>query len=269
MDKRYLLLVLGGISFGTASIFIKFSDLSPGAITFFRFLVAGLVLSLGRVKLKDVISFLPYGLLLEVHMVLFVESVYTTSISDATVLVSTSPIFALFLSSISKAKPKPLEALSAIVAVAGVALMNYPLNSGEAFGNALALASAFAIALYTSLLGRRGVEDPLRVTSSIYLASSIFALPLFAVEGFGRLDATSLLSLLGLIALPTLLGHTSVVVASGHVKPHVIETIGLLEPVVASVLAFFLFGQVPSTYQLVGEGIVLTSVGVVVVEGRK
>ncbi|MCI2415700.1 MAG: hypothetical protein MPF33_10750 [Candidatus Aramenus sp.] len=103
MNKRYLLLVLGGISFGTASIFIKFSDLSPGAITFLRFLIAGLVLSLGRIKLKDVINFLPYGLLLAVHMVLFVESVYTTFLIDATVLVSTSPIFALFLSPVSKA----------------------------------------------------------------------------------------------------------------------------------------------------------------------
>ncbi|MCI2415699.1 MAG: EamA family transporter [Candidatus Aramenus sp.] len=124
--------------------------------------------------------------------------------------------------------------------------------------------------MYTSLLGRRGVEEPLHATSSIYLASSVFALPLFVVEGFGELDVTSVLSLLGLIALPTLLGHTSVVVASGHVKPHVIETIGLLEPVVvASALAFLLLGQVPSLYQLIGGGIVVMSVAVVVVEGRK
>ncbi|TRM80439.1 EamA family transporter, partial [Sulfolobus sp. D5] len=42
--KEKVILFLGGVAFGTAAIFVKLTSLSPPYITFFRFILAGLIL---------------------------------------------------------------------------------------------------------------------------------------------------------------------------------------------------------------------------------
>lgn len=160
MNKSYVILIIGGISFGTAAIFIKFSDLTPGAIAFFRFLVAGLILSLGKIDLRKIIKYSPFGLLLSLHMITFILGVYNTTIIDATVLVSTSPFFAILLSPLSKFKAERIDAVITAIGFSGVLIMNYPLQLGYLYGNIMSLISAFLISLYTTLL-RRNEENPL------------------------------------------------------------------------------------------------------------
>jgi len=260
VNKYYLLLVVGGISFGTASIFIKMSNMSPSALAFFRFFIAGLILSaFSSFNLRKIVKYSLFGFLLALHMLTFIISVYTTTIIDATVLVSTSPFFVILLSRFTAFKNTKKEIIASVIGFIGVVLVNFPLNMGYLVGNIIAIISAFLIALYTTLLSRVE-EDPLTLTSSIYLSSSIFTFPLIFIQGLGRIDLTSVLSLLGLIFLPTLIGHTSVIVSSGKVKPQHIEIIGLLEPVTATILAFFIFNQIPSLYQIVGAILVIFAV---------
>ena len=260
MNKYYALLIVGGISFGTASIFIKFSDMSPPALAFFRFFIAGLILSaFSSFNPRKVIKYSLFGFLLALHMLTFIISVYTTTIIDATVLVSTSPFFVILLSRFTSFKNTKKEIIASIVGFVGVILVNFPLTLGYLLGNVIAIVSAFLIAVYTTLLSKVN-EDSLSLTSSIYLSSSIFTFPLIFIQGLGKIDLTSILSLLGLIFLPTLIGHTSIVVSSGKVKPQHIEIIGLLEPVTASVLAFFLFNQIPSLYQIIGASLIILAV---------
>jgi drug/metabolite transporter (DMT)-like permease len=268
INKYYLLLIAGGMSFGTASIFIKLSAMSPGSIAFLRFFIAGLILTLGRVDLKKVVRYSPFGLLLAMHMVTFIISVYSTTIIDATVLVSTSPFFVILLSPFLKFKTNLRDIIAVITGFLGVVLMNLPLKPGLLFGNAIAILSAFLIALYTAGLSKVK-DEPITLTSSIYISSSIFTLPLFLIQGLGTVTITSVLALLGLIALPTLLGHTSIIVASGKVKPQHIETIGLLEPVVATLLAIPIFGQIPTVFEISGGMLVILSILIVVTSAEK
>jgi drug/metabolite transporter (DMT)-like permease len=263
MNKYFTLLIFGGISFGTAAIFIKICDLSPSAIAFFRFFIAGLILSFGKINFKQIIKVMPFGLLLAIHMVLFVMSVKITSVIDATVLVSTSPLFAILLYPLSRFTPTKLEIISALTAFVGVIILNYPIIPGELEGNIFAIISAFMIALYTIFLSRKDNEDPISLTSAIYISSSIFMVPSIFIGGVGKVNLVSILALVGLIVLPTLLGHTSVIVSSGHVKPHIIETIGLLEPVVASILAIIFFNQIPNIYEIIGSIIIVLSIFII------
>ena len=261
----YLLLVLGGISFGTASIFIKLSNMSPGSIAFLRFFIAGLVLSLGRVELKKIVKYSPFGLLLALHMVTFIISVYTTTIIDATVLVSTSPFFIILMSPLLQFRVSRRDIIAVAVGFLGVVIMNLPFQITTSLGNLIAVLSAFLIALYTAGLSKVK-EDSLKLTSSIYLSSSIFTLPLFLIQGIGEFNSESLLALAGLILLPTLLGHTSIIVSSGKVKPQHIETIGLLEPVVATLLAIPFFGQIPTINEIIGALFVIFSILIVTIK---
>ncbi|MCG3108125.1 hypothetical protein L3N51_00406 [Metallosphaera sp. J1] len=262
MNKYYFILILGGITFGTAAIFIKLSEMSPGMIAFARFFIAGLILSRGKLDPRKILSQWKVGLLLSAHMILFIFSVYHTTIIDSTVLVSTSPLFSLALAPLVGIPTTRKEIITGLVAFLGVVLMNFPVNQGYLLGNLMAIVSAFTIALYTILLSKTGTEDPLLLTSYIYLMSSLFSLPVALLQGPGRIDLPSTLSLLGLIALPTLVGHTSVIYASGHVKPQHIEVIGLLEPVVATLLALPIFNQVPSLLEIVGGGMIVLSISI-------
>ncbi|QKQ99208.1 DMT family transporter [Metallosphaera tengchongensis] len=264
MDKYYTALVIGGVTFGTAAIFIKFSNMTPGMIAFSRFLVAGIILSRGRVNFRNIVKNLKVGFLLAVHMILFILSVYNTTIIDSTVLVSTSPIFSLALSPLVGIPTTRKEIVTGLIAFLGVIIMNFPLNEGRLYGNLLAVLSALAISLYTIILSKNQEDDPLLLTSYVYLSSTIFSFPFLLIQGVGKIDLVSVLSLLGLIIFPTLIGHTSVIYASGHVKPSHIEVIGLLEPVVATVLSFFLFKQVPTSFELLGSGLVIISIALLV-----
>ena len=260
MNKYYALLIIGGISFGTASIFIKLSNMTPAALAFFRFFIAGLILSaFSHVSPRKIIKYSSFGLLLALHMITFIISVYTTTIIDATVLVSTSPFFVILLSRFTAFKNTRKEIIASIIGFIGVILVNFPLTLGYLVGNIIAIISAFLIAVYTTFLSKVN-EDSLTLTSSIFLSSSIFTFPLLFIQGLGQVDLTSILSLLGLIFLPTLIGHTSIIVSSGKVKPQHIEIIGLLEPVTASILAFFIFNQIPSLYQIIGASLIILAV---------
>ncbi|BFH72901.1 DMT family transporter [Sulfurisphaera javensis] len=260
MNKYYLILVFGGISFGTASIFIKLSGMTPSALAFFRFFVAGLILSLfSSINPRKILKYSLFGFLLALHMITFIISVYKTTIIDATVLVSTSPFFVILLSRFTKFKNTIKDVIGSIIGFLGVILINYPLEIGYLIGNVIAIISAFLIALYTTFLSNVN-EEPLLLTSSIYLSSSIFTFPIFLIQGFGKVNEISILSLLGLIFLPTLIGHTSIIVASGKVKPQHIEIIGLLEPVSASILAVFIFNEIPTLFQIIGSALVLLAV---------
>jgi drug/metabolite transporter (DMT)-like permease len=261
----YLILILGGISFGTASIFIKLSNMTPGSIAFLRFFIAGLIISLGKVDFKKVAKYSPFGLLLALHMITFIISVYTTTIIDATVLVSTSPFFVILMSPFLKFKVSRRDLIVVVTGFLGVVIMNLPFQLSTSLGNIIAVLSAFLIALYTAGLSKVK-EDSLKLTSSIYLSSSIFTLPLFLIQGVGDFNSESLLALAGLILLPTLVGHTSIIVSSGKVKPQHIETIGLLEPVVATLLAIPFFGQIPTLNEIVGALFVIFSIFIVTVK---
>ncbi|MEM3277392.1 MAG: DMT family transporter, partial [Metallosphaera sp.] len=127
-------------------------------------------------------------------------------------------------------------------------------------GNVLAILSALTISMYTILLSRVKDEDPLTPAAYIYLMSSVFSLPIMILQGVGKINFYSLLSLVGLIVFPTLIGHTSVVYSSGHVKPQHIEVIGLLEPVVATVLAFPIFDQIPTLFEMLGGIVIILSI---------
>ncbi|EZQ06766.1 MULTISPECIES: DMT family transporter [Acidianus] len=263
MNKFYAILVIGGISFGFAAIFIKISGMSPGSITFFRFAIAGLILSLGKINPRKILQYAPLGFLLSIHMILFILGVYNTTIIDATVLVSTSPFFSILFASLGKFKSEKLDYEMASLGFLGVLIMNYPLNNGDLLGNILSILSALSISIYTLLLSKRS-GNVLEITSSIYLSSAFFSFPLFAIEGLGKVNLTSILALIGLILIPTLIGHTSVIYTSGKVKPQHIETIGLLEPVVATIISIPLFNQIPSVTEVVGGFLVLLSVLVII-----
>lgn len=69
--------------------------------------------------------------------------------------------------------------------------------------------------------------------------------------------------------LPQLVGHTSFNWATRHIPPVLVTLAILFEPVGASLLAYFLFGELPGSRVLLGALILLVGVALAVVGGRR
>lgn len=253
------LVIVGGIAFGTAAIFIKLCDFTPDAIAFFRFFIAGLILAPLGLNLKDILKTMLPGFLLVLHMLLFIESLYYTTVNDSTVLVSTTPIFILIISLLTRKKVPLTDIVFISIALGGIVLLNYPFVIKYILGNVLAILSALMMAFYTLALRRYNYKNPLELTSSIYLSASIFLAPVVIITGIGNINLRSIEAISGLIFIPTIVGHGSYIYISNKLRPQIVSLMEILEPVVATILAIPIFEQIPTIYQIIGSIIVLAS----------
>ncbi|WCM37689.1 EamA family transporter [Sulfolobus islandicus] len=249
-----IILFLGGVAFGTAAIFVKFCTITPPFITFLRFLIAGILLLpfVSKRRRKIILKrFILPSLFLSLHMLFFVSSVFLTTIASSTILVSTSPIFAMLF----KKKIDPFI----IMAILGIFIMNFNTSFGYILGNVLAILSAISFAIYTYFLSRLDY-DSLSIIPIIYLISSIFMIPVLPFYGLGDINPISILAVLGLVLVPTLIGHGSVIYTANKLPISLVTSAELIEPVMATILAIPIFHQIPDTQELIGGTITLISI---------
>lgn len=124
------------------------------------------------------------------------------------------------------------------------------------------------------LLGREAQRRGLSTWAYVrvaYTAAALLLLPLPYLFGGGYggypLEVYAYLLLMAL--LPQLVGHTSFNWATRHIPPVLVTLAILFEPVGASLLAYFLFGELPGSRVLLGALILLVGVALAVVGGRR
>jgi drug/metabolite transporter (DMT)-like permease len=168
------------------------------------------------------------------------------------------------------------ESIGVITATIGVLFV---ANAGSGFryfslADASALLAAFLISLYT-MLGRslrtQGVSTAC-YTAYVYSTAAIVGFSLAEMFGsnmFRTYDTTNLVAILGLAIVPTMLGHSLYNYSLGAVKTVTANLFPLLEPIIASVFAVFLFREIPTIIQLFGYLLILTAVAVVVTSQSK
>ena len=279
-SRGMVALFVASFFFATSAIFIRYAtEASAISLTFFRLFIAALAMIifasatrklrfLGR---RDLTLVAVSGLFLSLHFATFIFAVKETTIANATFLVDTSPIMLAVLSPlVIKERTTSREALSVLVATLGVILVADAGNGFRAFGLAdiSALLAAFFISQY-SLVGRylrtSGVSTAC-YTSYVYAAAALVALLMVGVLGentFRFYDAQNVVAIFGLALLPTAVGHSLYNFSLGSVKAVTANLFPLMEPVLASIFAIYLFGEVPNAIQVAGYALILLAVGVV------
>lgn len=218
------------------------------------------------------------GVLLGLHFVAWIESLYHTSVASASVLVTTSPIFLAVLGYVLLGERLSRQVSVAIVlAVAGAALIGLGDASGGTgdaplFGNALALAASLVFSFYM-LVGRvvRRKTSWLAYVFPLYLvaAITIFVIamalntPLFGFSpAFYALCAAMAIG-------PQILGHGSFNYAVRYVTAAMLGLLSLIEPIGASILAYVLFDEVPTALALIGMLVVLSAISFAILYQRR
>jgi len=263
---------VGGICFGTASIFIRLISLNAISIVVWRLLLGGgfLLLLLGisgkRLRLYLVPSFY-LGIVLLLHFIFFVKSVQDTFIINATVIVNSAPLITLAISYILRIeKISEYDIVIVILGFLGTLIMSwgsFQLGYGL-IGDIEALIAALMISLY-SLLARRMVKnrlDPYKLAGPVYFIAGLMGLLLAGhlqiFELPAGLDDMTYILLLAII--PTAIGHTLFLRSLRGLAPHEAQILALLEPIVATILAVILLNEVPPLTSITGSLLICLSI---------
>lgn len=281
-SKGISALAIASISFGTSAIFIRYAtEASALSLTFFRLSIAAIVMVIFAYSTRSFMMKLTKtegllivtsGVMLSFHFVTFILAVKFTTVANATFLVNTSPVMLAVLSPVLiRERTTSRERAGVLTATLGILLVANVGNGFRSFGLAdiSALLAAAFVSLY-SIIGRflraHGVSTA-TYTAYVYSVAAIIALSLAETLGsktFRTYDATNMVAILGLALVPTMLGHTLYNYSLGSVKAVTANLFPLLEPILASVFAVPLFGEVPTFTQIVGYILILFAVVIVV-----
>ena len=274
-----VMIVIGVIGISMSAILIRFST-APSAVTAsWRLLWTVILMSpvvfgtkgcrkeLFSIDRRTAGLSIISGVFLAIHFWFWFESLRLTSVASASTIVSTEVIwvsigFFLFL----KGKLS-LKAIAAIAVAFGgsalVALADSGSGGTHLQGDLFALLAAMAVAVYM-LIGRtlRASVSNTVYTYIVYAACAAGLLIMSVVQQQGLFDygINGILIGLALAVFSTILGHSVFSWCLKYFSPSFVSASKLCEPVVAAILAGFLFGEVPGTIQLAGCVLILGSV---------
>ncbi|MEM9998987.1 MAG: DMT family transporter [Bacteroidota bacterium] len=213
------------------------------------------------------------GVFLGLHFILWITSLYHTSVASATVLVTMSPLFIAVLGIVALGERPALRTWIAIlVGLVGAVL----IGAGDAgagvfprawLGNGLALSAAAMFAVYI-VIGRAVRQ---RVSFLAYLFPLNVVAMLTALTGALVTSAPlgAPLNVIGwtfvMALFPQILGHGSFNYAVRYISAAMLGLLTLTEPAIASLLAYVFFQEVPGALAFAGMVVVLVSLAVVIV----
>ncbi len=214
------------------------------------------------------------GVALAVHFVSWFLSLERTSVAVSTTLVSTYPLFTLF---IGRSMGEPVTRVTVLgvgITFMGIAVTSLAagLSEGDPLGPIMALVGSISGALYFSMgkLARQSANtfDYAVIT---YATAMLVAFAIATVRGAALhiADGETLLLLLAMTAGPMLAGHTAINYLLGYGRLTVITASTLGEPVGATLLAMGLLGEYPPIAAYLGMGITLTGIGMLLVEENR
>ncbi len=268
------------LAVSVSAILIRLCISPPTTIAFWRLLMAGVVFGVwtiatggARLSRHDLVVALVAAFFLAAHFYFWIASLFMTSINSSVVLLATQPLFALVLQVVFQKVPATSRNfLSLAGGLAGAAILAHGdfLRGGIAgHGDVYSIISAAMAAAYL-LTGLRRRCALVPYLSAVYLMSGLMLVAVALASGDGLLASRPVdwLWLALLAAVPTLLGHTLLNRAMRHFPSYAVNLSILVEPLLTSVLAFFVFSEVPTGNVVLGAVVIIAAVVVEVLGGR-
>lgn len=266
--KGIIFIVLSAFSFALMNVFVRLAgDLPSVQKSFFRNLVAFFIALIMIIRSGDGFKIekgnMPYMILRATFGTIGIlcnfYAVDHLVLSDASMLNKMSPFFVILFSFLLlKEKLKPAQAVAILVAFAGSLFIIKPTFSNmemipSVIGLCGGVCAGIAYAM-VRLLGQRGQKG-----SSVVLFFSGFScvvtLP-YLIFNYHPMTGVQILTLLG-AGLAAAGGQFGITAAYYHAPAKEISIYDYSQIIFSAVLGFFLFGQVPDKYSVLGYVIIL------------
>ena len=276
LEKHPLwVLVVGIFGIAMSSIFVKYST-APSAVTAaWRLLWAVVLLTpavFGNQKIRAELLHLDRkilvkscisGVCLAAHLALWFESLQHTTVAASTTIVCTEVIWVALGFWLFQKGKLTIKAVAAIgITMAGsvvIAMSDFGKGGNHLYGDLLALVAAMVEAGYT-LIGKQ-VRKTVSTTAYTYVVYSACAVTLLITcfaQGNSLVGYGSSAVVVGLLlaVFSTILGHSIFSWCLKFFSPAFVSSAKLCEPVVAAIIAMFVFSEIPGVL-LIGGGMLI------------
>lgn len=278
MPHPALLALFGGIVLsGLSPILVRLSPVDPGATAFWRLLMAAaLMLCFARfsvrLPLRVVGAVGVAGFLLAGDLVLWNMAIVSTTVLEATLLVMLYPLLVAAIEIFWLKRPLgwPLVA-GGLIAFAGAAIMTLGPTAGQSslYGNALALIAAFFYAGSLLIIARycRGYPIP-AITFWQMLSAALFSLPTWAWEDHFIPQSAEDWRFMTIYGVVTFGGYLLINVGLTRIAASIAAILGYAQPVIATLIAYFLLAEMPSHVAMLGGAVVIAGLLLAGTAGR-
>jgi drug/metabolite transporter (DMT)-like permease len=266
------------VSFG--AVLVRLAASPPLAVSFYRVALASLLLlpfaardarrSWPGLAPRQGWLLLAAGAALALHFATWIASLSYTSIASSVLLVNTAPLFALVFSRVFLHERVPGVVKAALpIAFVGaglIALGDWAGSPGSLLGNTLAVLGAVTVAAY-QVIGR-GLRAALPLNAyvlGVWATAAVALAALATASGVplsGYRGRTWLL-FFALALVPTIGGHGLVNKSLRSIPAPTVGLFLLGEPVLASLLAWLVFHEVPGPWTFAGGAVVLVALALV------
>ena len=273
-------LLLGGVAIGCSPIFVRLSEVGPLATAFWRLALALLPLLViygrepagpGGLKRprnpREYAEVAAPGLFLAADLATWHLSLHLTSVANSTLLVNVAPIFVtLFSWLVLGQKIRSAFLVGLAVSLIGIVVLKggpKSLGGGDIRGDGLAVLAAAFYAGYILLLGRvrkTYATTIIMVWSTVAAVAFTGLLTWFAEPALLPVTIAGWLILLGLAWISQAAGQSLITFALAWLPATLSSLTLLIQPVIASILAWVVLKEPVTGAQMAGGVIVLTGI---------
>ena len=253
----YFVLGIALVAVSNGAIFARLADAAPFAIAAWRVGLAALVvlplaIAAPRPQPDHLSSYAlaaGAGALLALHFATWIASLESTTIARSVLLVSTSPIWVALLQYFGgRGAPSRSTVIALALAVVGAAIVSGggTGGGGALTGDLLAVVGGIAMAGYLLLSREAQAQLPFRIYlgTAYGVAAGILWIAVWVTQtpatGFG---AKTWWALGGMALVSQLIGHSGYNWSLRHLNPLFVSVVSVGEPVLASLLAWWLLQE--------------------------
>ena len=274
----FLCLLAGGCAIAFAPIFVRLSDTGPVASAFWRTALAAPLLWLWLARAGESPRPIPRasrltplivaGLFFALDLGVWHWSIVWTSVANSTLLANLAPIFVTLAGwLVWKQRVTRTFLVGMVVAIAGMFVLvgpNFAIGGTRLLGDALGALTAVFYAGYMLAIKQardaRASTVRLMAWSTTITAIALLPVALLSPQPMLPAAAGGWLVLLALALVTQILGQGLIAYAFAHLPASLSSVSLLIQPVVAALAAWALFGEAVGPAQWIGGAIVLAGI---------
>ena len=274
----FFILIIGAIAIAFSPIFVRFSDVDPIMTAFYRifislpfFLFFSSFNIIEKVKFPEFnnsyVIFLVSGIFFALDLICWHWSIKLTTVSKATFLSNLAPIVVIIFSLIFlKERFSKFFYLAALLSMVGMLMLlgeSFQFNKSQFIGDLLGVLTAVWYGSYIVTISQ--LRKKYNSTSIMFLSGIVTAIILLIVSILFEqslipqsLFTITIIFLLGFIC--QFMGQSFITYSLAYLSASLSSLCLLIQPIAATVLAYFFFQEKLTTIQFFGSALILIGI---------